>query len=80
MTAVVSKYYKGISAERRKKEFFKAVGFEPRQVKLTKIKRTRRKRVFSALSRLSSLQYVSIAASSARKIIQKCAAWRLKQI
>ena len=33
MTAVVSKYYKGISAERRKKEFFKAVGFEPRQVK-----------------------------------------------
>ena len=32
MTAVVSKYYKGISAERRKKEFFKAVGFEPRQV------------------------------------------------
>ena len=36
MTAVVSKYYKGISAERRKKEFFKAVGFEPRQVKQRK--------------------------------------------
>ena len=36
MTAVVSKYYKGISAERRKKEFFKAVGFEPRQVKIIK--------------------------------------------
>ena len=32
MSAVVSKYYKGISGERRKKEFFKAVGFEPRQV------------------------------------------------
>ena len=46
-------------------------------VKLTKIKRTRRKRIFSALSRLSSLQYGSIAASSARKIIQKCVAWRL---
>ena len=36
MTAVVSKYYKGISAERRKKEFFKAVGFESRQVKISR--------------------------------------------
>jgi hypothetical protein len=32
MTAVVSAYYKGINVERRKKERFKAVGFEPRQV------------------------------------------------
>ena len=41
MTAVVSKYYKGISAERRKKEFFKAVGFEPRQVNRINIIRTK---------------------------------------
>ena len=41
MTAVVSKYYKGISAERRKKEFFKAVGFEPRQVNQINIIRTK---------------------------------------
>ena len=41
MTAVVSKYYKGISAERRKKEFFKAVGFEPRQVNRNNIIRTK---------------------------------------
>ena len=41
MTAVVSKYYKGISAERRKKEFFKAVGFELRQVNRNNIIRTK---------------------------------------
>ena len=50
------------------------------ELKLRKIKRTRRKRVFSALSRLSSLQYVSIAASAARKITRKYVAWRLEQI
>ena len=49
MTAVVSKYYKGISAERRKKEFFKAVGFEPRQVNRSNIIRTSLKAVFFAL-------------------------------
>ena len=32
MTAVVSKYNKGIIVERRKKEFFKADEFDSRQV------------------------------------------------